>query len=106
MRCRTRRRCARGWRGRGWRGGRRPRGARRSRPRAARGQRRLGDRAIPTDAELEHSLDTVLTVRTSTDAVEEFGPDLLAAIAARAPRARLRLVGEGDESAADVRSGA
>lgn len=66
----------------------------------------LSPRASPTDAEVERSLDAVLTVRTSSDAVEEFGPDLLAAIAARAPRARLRLVGEGDESAADLRSGA
>ena len=46
----------------------------------------------------------MLTVRTSTDAVEEFGPDLLAAISTRAPRARLRLVGEGDESATELRS--
>lgn len=65
----------------------------------------LSSRATPTDAELERSLDAVLTVRTGTDAAEEFGPDLLAAIAARAPDARLRLVGEGDETATDLRDG-
>ncbi|MCD2194261.1 LysR family transcriptional regulator [Actinomycetospora endophytica] len=65
----------------------------------------LSTRASPSDADLERSLDAVLTVRTGTDAAEEFGPDLLAAITARAPAARLRLVGEGDESAADLRDG-
>ncbi|HEY2222300.1 LysR family transcriptional regulator [Actinomycetospora sp.] len=65
----------------------------------------LSTRTTPTDAELERSLDAVLTVRTGTDAAEEFGPDLLAAITARAPAVRLRLVGEGDESATDLRDG-
>jgi DNA-binding transcriptional LysR family regulator len=66
----------------------------------------LTSHASPSDPEIERSLDAVLTIRTGTDAVEEFGPDLLAAISARAPAARLRLVGEGDESAADLRNGA
>jgi DNA-binding transcriptional LysR family regulator len=65
----------------------------------------LSPRTTPTDAELERSLDAVLTVRTGTDAVEELGPDLLAVVAARAPRARLRFVGEGDETAAALRDG-
>jgi DNA-binding transcriptional LysR family regulator len=65
----------------------------------------LSPGTVPTDAEIERTLDAVLTLRTGTDAVEEIGPDLLAAVAARAPRARLRFVGEGDETAAALRDG-
>jgi DNA-binding transcriptional LysR family regulator len=65
----------------------------------------LTTRAAPSDGELEATMETVLTVRTGPDAAEELGPDLLATIAGRAPGARLRIVGEGDESATDLRNG-
>jgi DNA-binding transcriptional LysR family regulator len=65
----------------------------------------LAPQPVPTDEELERALDGVFTIRAGADAAEAFGPPLLAAVTARAPRVRLRLVGEGEETPDALRDG-
>lgn len=65
----------------------------------------LAPRGIPDDADLERTLDAVLTVRSGPDTAEEFAPDLLATVRTRAPGVRLRFVAEGEENPDDLRSG-
>ncbi|TCK26492.1 LysR family transcriptional regulator [Pseudonocardia endophytica] len=65
----------------------------------------LAPQRTPSDAELERSLDAVLVVRTSGDAVQAWGPALLGAVTTAAPGVRLRFVGEGDESPDPLRDG-
>ncbi|WP_285654476.1 LysR family transcriptional regulator [Actinomycetospora sp. NBRC 106375] len=60
----------------------------------------------PRGAVDEATLDATFAVRTGHAAAAALGPALLAAIRPRAPRVRLRLVGEGDESVAALRDGA
>ncbi|HTI33277.1 MAG TPA: LysR family transcriptional regulator [Miltoncostaea sp.] len=59
----------------------------------------------PAEAPDLTTLERTFTLRTSEGFVENFGPDLIARVAAEAPRVRLRFVAKPDKAAAPLREG-
>lgn len=59
----------------------------------------------PAEAPDLGTLERMFTLRTSEGFVENFGPDLIALVAAEAPRVRLRFVPKPDKGAAPLREG-
>ena len=59
----------------------------------------------PAEAPDLTTLERTFTLRTSEGFVENFGPDLIARVAADAPRVRLRFVAKPDKAAAPLREG-
>jgi len=59
----------------------------------------------PTQAIDPSALERTFTLRTSEGFVETFGPDLIARVAAEAPRVRLRFLQKPDKDSAPMREG-